>query len=88
MFNIHLILQIELVRMSKRCDTFRVSAQLFNKYQRIVHNDDDADECNAEQFYSFLVETPLKVIRIRCVCKIITNCVPIIKRIIHGDYTI
>lgn len=47
--------------MTKNSESFRESAQLFNKYQRIVHND-KPDDCDADQFYDFLVETPLEVI--------------------------
>jgi len=40
--------------------TFTAGATLFAKYQIAVHND-KADECNMEQYLSFLVDSPLKV---------------------------
>lgn len=38
-----------------------MSAELFAKYQIAVHNESDA-ECDEQQFFNFLVDTPLKVI--------------------------
>lgn len=40
--------------------TFTAGATLFAKYQIAVHND-RPDECNMEQYLSFLVDSPLKV---------------------------
>lgn len=40
--------------------TFTAGAALFAKYQIAVHND-KADDCDMEQYLSFLVDSPLKV---------------------------
>lgn len=46
--------------MTTASKTFELSAQLFAKYQRIIHNDDET-ECDADQFTEFLVDSPLEV---------------------------
>ncbi|KAG5873214.1 hypothetical protein JTB14_005669 [Gonioctena quinquepunctata] len=52
-------LEVKLQRMSKTNGHFEMSAELFKKYQMYIHND-TLDECNKEQFFSFLVQSPLE----------------------------
>lgn len=46
--------------MHSKHKDFKTGAQLYKKYQMVIHNetDDDTDE---SQFCDFLVDTPLKV---------------------------
>lgn len=52
-------LRITVEQMSLSCNTYTLSAELYKKYQTRIH-DDDPIECSEDQFYSFLVETPLQ----------------------------
>ncbi|XP_060856733.1 arginyl-tRNA--protein transferase 1 isoform X1 [Metopolophium dirhodum] len=54
-------LRVSLVKTGTEAfaQTFTAGATLFAKYQIAVHND-KADECNMEQYLSFLVDSPLK----------------------------
>ncbi|VEN52610.1 unnamed protein product [Callosobruchus maculatus] len=52
-------LKIVLERMSKDCASFSACAALYQKYQMYVHND-PIEECEEDNFYRFLVESPLK----------------------------
>lgn len=47
--------------MNKKSKTYHISAKLFEKYQTVVHNE-RVEECTPNQFYEFLVQTPLEVI--------------------------
>nr|CAI5853599.1 unnamed protein product [Callosobruchus analis] len=52
-------LKIKLHRMSKESESFIASAGLYQKYQMCIHND-SIEQCDEENFYQFLVESPLK----------------------------
>lgn len=54
-------LQITLEQMHRKHRLFKLSADLFAKYQMAVHNE-NRTECDEKQFYDFLVDTPLKVL--------------------------
>lgn len=56
--------------MDKKHRTYNESAELFKKYQMTVHND-PPEECGPNQFYHFLVSTPLKVFFYSALCMII-----------------
>ncbi|XP_050501382.1 arginyl-tRNA--protein transferase 1 isoform X3 [Diabrotica virgifera virgifera] len=52
-------LRITVERMSTTNDTFNFSANLYRKYQIKIHQD-TPEECDEEQFFHFLVESPLQ----------------------------
>ncbi|XP_066246857.1 arginyl-tRNA--protein transferase 1 isoform X3 [Euwallacea similis] len=52
-------IKIKFEQLNKFHDTFSESAELYKKYQTTVHNE-PASECGPNEFYYFLVNTPLK----------------------------
>lgn len=52
-------LTIKLEMMHDKHISYQTSVDLFAKYQQAIHNE-TLDECNEAQFYSFLIESPLK----------------------------
>ncbi|CAH1977893.1 unnamed protein product [Acanthoscelides obtectus] len=56
-------LKIAISRMSKESDSFKVTAQLYQTYQMIIHND-LPDECEEENFCQFLIDSPLQPERV------------------------
>lgn len=54
--------QMKLVRVmsDEFLSTFDASANLYKKYQMVIHND-PPEECNQKSFFNFLVKSPLQV---------------------------
>ncbi|KAJ8927850.1 hypothetical protein NQ314_019652, partial [Rhamnusium bicolor] len=55
-------LRITLERMSKSHELFKTSSKLFRTYQTKIHSE-AVDECDEEQFFNFLVQSPLKPVK-------------------------
>ena len=52
--------QMTLEQIHEKHKYFRLTADLFAKYQMSIHND-SAEECDDLQYLNFLIDTPLQV---------------------------